>query len=161
LNVSERSVRTARKVRKNGAPELIAAVDRGEVSVSAVAEVAKQPIETQKVIVLNGDVKKAAKEISVRVEKSPKKYDGTVVHIGNSPHGQRQCTGSMIGLNLRPATSLIRRARLRSQRTCWAGLLDDGELRKLSRMLLGPKKPPVPSFGARRSRAGWANDDGR
>lgn len=37
LNVSRRSVQTARKVLDDGAPELIASVERGEVKVSAAA----------------------------------------------------------------------------------------------------------------------------
>lgn len=40
LNVSERTVRTARKVADHAIPELRAAVERGEVAVSAAAEVA-------------------------------------------------------------------------------------------------------------------------
>jgi hypothetical protein len=40
LNVSERSVASARKVVDEGAPELVVAVERGKVSVSAAADVA-------------------------------------------------------------------------------------------------------------------------
>jgi hypothetical protein len=47
LNVSERSVARAREVIDKGAPDLIAAVEQGEVSVSAAADFAKQPKEHQ------------------------------------------------------------------------------------------------------------------
>lgn len=40
LNVSERTVRSARAVQSQGAPELVAAVETGKVSVSAAADVA-------------------------------------------------------------------------------------------------------------------------
>jgi hypothetical protein len=40
LNVSERTVKAAKQVRERGASELISAVERGEVSVSAAADVA-------------------------------------------------------------------------------------------------------------------------
>lgn len=41
LNVSERSVKTARKVRDKGSEELVEAVEKGGVSVSAAADVAE------------------------------------------------------------------------------------------------------------------------
>ena len=47
LNVSERSVKSARVVHDSGAPALVAAVERGEVSVSAAADVASLPVEEQ------------------------------------------------------------------------------------------------------------------
>ncbi len=47
LNVSERSVNTAKKVQKEGAPELIEKVEQGTVSVSAAADVATLPQEEQ------------------------------------------------------------------------------------------------------------------
>lgn len=48
LNVSPASVERARRVIQHGAPELVEAFDRGEVSVSAAAEIAKRPREEQR-----------------------------------------------------------------------------------------------------------------
>lgn len=64
LNVSERSVRDAKHVQQDGIPELAAAVDAGEVTVSAAAEVAKLPKSEQKKVVAKGPkaVKDAAKK---------------------------------------------------------------------------------------------------
>ena len=45
LNVSKRSVERAHKVRESGAPELIEAVEAGDISVSAAAEIATTPKE--------------------------------------------------------------------------------------------------------------------
>ncbi len=50
LNVGERSVARAREVREHGAPELVAAVERGAVSVSAAADIATQPVDEQREI---------------------------------------------------------------------------------------------------------------
>lgn len=65
LNVSERSVRSAREVRTNGVPELGEAVDCGVVSVSAAADVAELPPERQTEIVARGkkEILEAAKQI--------------------------------------------------------------------------------------------------
>lgn len=55
----------AKKVLDHGAPELVAAVERGEVSVSAAASVADAPIEVQAEIVARGrdEILAAAKQI--------------------------------------------------------------------------------------------------
>jgi hypothetical protein len=47
LNVSERSVERAKAVQRDGVPDLVNAVEQGEVSVSAAAQFAKQPKEDQ------------------------------------------------------------------------------------------------------------------
>lgn len=66
LNVSERSVRTAKTVLVHGAPELQRAVEAGEVSVSAAADLASLPADAQTEIVARGEAEilKAAKEIN-------------------------------------------------------------------------------------------------
>ena len=62
LNVSARTVETARQVVNEGAPELIAAVESGAVSVAAAAEVAKLPKAKQKKVVADGKAKEVAKK---------------------------------------------------------------------------------------------------
>src|SRR5262249_9404901 len=47
LNVGQRTVARAREVQEHGAPELVSAVERGEVSVSAAANIATRPIGEQ------------------------------------------------------------------------------------------------------------------
>jgi hypothetical protein len=65
LSVGTRSVEAARKVQSEGAPELNAALERGEVSVSAAAAIAALPKEEQSAVVAEGPkaVKAKAKEI--------------------------------------------------------------------------------------------------
>lgn len=50
LNVSPRTVATAKKVQKTGVPELVQAVREGEVSVSLAAEIAKETPEVQQYV---------------------------------------------------------------------------------------------------------------
>lgn len=68
LNVGERSVRRAREVIDDGAPELIAAVEAGVVSVSAAADVAALPKAEQREIIARGEkqILEAAKQIRSR-----------------------------------------------------------------------------------------------
>ena len=54
LNVGERTVARAREVQEHGAPELVHAVERGAVSVSAAADIATQPVDEQREIGARG-----------------------------------------------------------------------------------------------------------
>jgi hypothetical protein len=62
LNVGKRSVERAREVRERGAPELQAAVERGQVRVSAAADIASLPEQEQREIVARGK-----REIRLRI----------------------------------------------------------------------------------------------
>lgn len=68
LNVSERTVTAAAKVKDAGSDELVQAVETGRASVSAAAEVASLPVDEQREIVAKGETEilKAAKEIKAR-----------------------------------------------------------------------------------------------
>ena len=68
LNVSERTVTAAAKVKDEGALELVRAVESGAASVSAAAQVATLPVEEQREIVAQGEAEilKAAKEIRAK-----------------------------------------------------------------------------------------------
>lgn len=70
LNVSPRSVASAKVVHERGAPELARAVEQGKVSVSAAADVATKPHEEQREIVARGEkeILEAAK--AIRAEKA-------------------------------------------------------------------------------------------
>lgn len=81
LNVSERTVRAAVKVRDEAAPELVRAVESGKVSVSAAADVATLPKAEQAVIVARGEkeILEAAKQI--RAEKAEVKKAERVAEV--------------------------------------------------------------------------------
>lgn len=64
LNVSDRSIRSAKQVQKRGVPELSKAVEDGEVSVSAASVIAKQPAEKQIEIISAKDQKRLNKAAS-------------------------------------------------------------------------------------------------
>jgi N6-adenosine-specific RNA methylase IME4 len=90
LNISERAIVRARAVQDHGAPELVRAVERGEVSVSAAADVATRPVEQQREIVARGEkeILEAAKQI--RAERAEARRGVRLQHIeqiarGNTP----------------------------------------------------------------------------
>jgi ParB-like chromosome segregation protein Spo0J len=51
VHVSERSVRDARKVKAEGQPELVKAVETGTIAVSAAARLANEPVAVQRAVV--------------------------------------------------------------------------------------------------------------
>ena len=61
MNVSVRSVKTAREVKANAEPEVFDAVKSGGISVSAAAKLAKLPPDDQRAIAASNDPKSAAK----------------------------------------------------------------------------------------------------
>jgi N6-adenosine-specific RNA methylase IME4 len=97
LNVSPRSIATAATVMEQGAPELIAAVDAGRVSVSAAADVATLPKEEQAEIVARGEkeILQAAKAIraeKVETKRAEKIAQTQVIAANNAalPVGERK-----------------------------------------------------------------------
>lgn len=90
LNVSPRSVDTARKVQDKGSPELVQAVDEGRVSVSAAADIAERPKEEQAEIVARGEreILEAAK--AIRAEKASVKRQERIDRIAEIAKGNQE-----------------------------------------------------------------------
>ena len=85
LNVGKRSVERAGEVLDHGAPELVAFVERGEVSVSAAADVATLPVEEQVEIIARGEeeILRRAKEIRAdRAEQRRSERLGRLAQVG-------------------------------------------------------------------------------
>jgi len=71
MQVSTRSVESAAAVQRTGAPELVAAVDAGRVSVSAAADVATLPEDEQREVVAKGPKEVQTKAREIREAKRP------------------------------------------------------------------------------------------
>ena len=83
LNVSERSVRTARHVLDKGVPELVAAVKSGDVSVSDAASISDAPEEEQREAIAAVKSGKARTLAQAAGPKKPRKSKMTVCpHCG-------------------------------------------------------------------------------
>ena len=105
LNVSERSVNTAKKVQREGAPELVAEVQQGNISVSAAAELSSLPEEAQQEAVEKIQAGESAPKVI-------KRY----VHVGQNSGENEWYTpiefieaadAVMGGIDLDPASSAI------------------------------------------------------
>lgn len=69
LGVSPRAVQSAKKVIEHGTPELVAAVERGDVAVSAAEQITKLPREEQVEVVAAGPA--AVREVATEIRKKP------------------------------------------------------------------------------------------
>lgn len=91
LNVSERSVKRAAAVQRDGAPELVAEVDAGRMRVSTAADLAELPKDRQREIVAAADPKVVLDEAKkIRAKKQEKRRGERVEKIeriarGNAP----------------------------------------------------------------------------
>lgn len=71
MNVSEPSVERAKVVRRKGAPELVTAVEKGEIAVSTAADLARLPEPEQRNAIEGG--KKAAAAVAKKVREAKKR----------------------------------------------------------------------------------------
>ena len=116
LNVSERTVRAASKVKDDGAPELVAAVESGKVSVSAAATLSEAPKERQAEIVAKGEkeILEAAKRhtwktwlIFQRSNTGPRPlWRGFLCCISAAPYWRSPCCGCLLGCPAGPVLPL-------------------------------------------------------
>lgn len=108
LNVSERTVIAAAKVKDEGALELVRAVESGAASVSAAAQVATLPVEEQREIVAQGSqaIVEAAK--AVREGKSPHVAHNSGNNEWYTPQEYIKAAREVLGdIDLDPASSDI------------------------------------------------------
>jgi ParB-like chromosome segregation protein Spo0J len=81
LNVSPRSVASARKILNEGIPELADAVERGDIPVSVAAEVSDLDDEIQHQIIGSHDRKGTAKKLIAEHKKAKKQTDPYIRYL--------------------------------------------------------------------------------
>jgi hypothetical protein len=74
LSVGERTVARAREVQDGGVPELVGAVERGDVSVSAAADIATLPVSEQAEVVARGEREILLKAKEIRAGRVKRSY---------------------------------------------------------------------------------------
>jgi N6-adenosine-specific RNA methylase IME4/ParB-like chromosome segregation protein Spo0J len=86
LNVSEKSVRRAKQVTEQGAPELIKAVESGNVAVSTASVITELPKEEQTELVARGEKEILAAAKSIREAKTLQRRQERIERIIESTH---------------------------------------------------------------------------
>jgi len=76
LNVSRRSVQSAHKVQEDGIPELIEAVEKGDMSVSTAAEISELPEDEQVEVIARGEKEIMAKAAEIKIRQRVAKEVG-------------------------------------------------------------------------------------
>jgi len=147
LNVSRRGVQTAREVIAEAAPEIVAAVERGDMSVSLAAQVATLPDEDEQLIVELKEDPQRMREVA-REAVHNHRAQGTGENEWYTPSEYVEAARTMMGgIDLDPASSDI------AQRTVKAGryftVQDDGLAQSWSgRVWLNPPyaQPAIANF---------------
>jgi N6-adenosine-specific RNA methylase IME4 len=90
LNVGERTIARAREVLDKGTPELAVAVERGQVSVSAAADIASQPQDEQREIVARGEREILEEAKRIRGERAEAHRTARIGRIANLSKGNAE-----------------------------------------------------------------------
>lgn len=131
LNVSERSVRTAKTVQEHGLADLSAMVDRGDVSVSAAAAVAMLPTEEQAGVVAAGPAAVKDRAKAERKAKAPDDPDRKAV-ARLTPEAM---VDEILGLKAELAEERTRRKAVEAERDNLKGMIKAFESEDMGRAL--------------------------
>ena len=114
VNVSPRSVESAAKVLREGAPELVHAVERGSIAVSTAAAIAEAPREQQKIVVTltPKEIVQKAKEIKqqqaeARREKAQSARDAADWTLDQEQRREAVMGGATVVANIKTDLALI------------------------------------------------------
>ena len=92
LNVGVASVKRARKVQEQAVPAIVAAVERGDITVSAAANVASLPAAEQQQLIEAGPKAVKAAAATARKTKVKKKPKTTAKEVAATKQAQRKGT---------------------------------------------------------------------
>lgn len=95
LNVSRRTVQTAKAVQEQGTPELVKAVEAGTVSVSAAADIATLPKHEQAEVVARGEKEILEKAKEIRAEKAAARREERLDKLAEISLGNRELDTSI------------------------------------------------------------------